>query len=852
MKRASTKSDDSSMVAKTFDVLFHKRKHNKVHKSKGVSKMDGRLIVMPPPICLVKLELVDAEPQMEGLEEAENDAIKKSNNACLYSATNKDLAKRVFGELGLHLDDFVVLSQFECQITGIPPETGADQATKKYKTLTRGRFVPLHSQRPLVRKLGIVVQSNLIPSVESLERPRASPGQNQALLDSETEHNENVAPMPRLVKKRPVHPLLAKKRALDPSKTPTGKSTIITTTFPDASGMINIPNSILKVLRPHQVSGVTFLWNVLTGASSELQAAASSAHVDNVRGCILADEPGIGKTLQSIAVLCAFHRRNKDDRFIVVCPSSLVVNWAMEFDKWIGRASSPKRVVVKKGGDEGVQQLRAFLTIKPNRSEVLIISFDLFRVNASLLQSAKQIGLLVVDEGHRLKNSAGSQTLSALTSLACDARLLITGTPIQNRLSEFHAVASFVCPGLLGDLASFRKVYERPINAANTKSASWEQKNKGRAQSQALDSITKTFMLRRLQKDVLMSMLPPRMEFLLFCKPSSLQCDMYKVMTNNASLGRLSQDALVILTNLRKLCSHPGLLDEAASTHTFLSGKLMVLDSLLNAIRNDSPEDKIVIVSNFTSALTIIHDSILKPRKFSFKRLDGTVPLPDRQPLVDSFNRSTPDQCFAFLLSSKAGGCGLNLIGANRLVMFDADFNPATDHQAMARIYRPGQKKSCYVYRLFTAGTVEEVIYQRQQQKGNLATITVNGASCTQQSAGFTKEELKDCFTLKEGCDCETKIKIGNRWPSYTGAAALEEQGCVDQSLLTIAHNESETLRHVHIVTDTPAFDMAKEDNLAAISFDTESDQGGEFNDSDNEPDEWPLCASEEEFEFDD
>ena len=269
--------------------------------------MDGRLIVMPPPICLVKLELVDAEPQMEGLEEAENDAIKKSNNACLYSATNKDLAKRVFGELGLHLDDFVVLSQFECQITGIPPETGADQATKKYKTLTRGRFVPLHSQRPLVRKLGIVVQSNLIPSVESLERPRASPGQNQALLDSETEHNENVAPMPRLVKKRPVHPLLAKKRALDPSKTPTGKSTIITTTFPDASGMINIPNSILKVLRPHQVSGVTFLWNVLTGASSELQAAASSAHVDNVRGCILADEVRLEEHLGATEALAA-HR----------------------------------------------------------------------------------------------------------------------------------------------------------------------------------------------------------------------------------------------------------------------------------------------------------------------------------------------------------------------------------------------------------------------------------------------------------------------------------------------------------------------------------------------------------------
>jgi hypothetical protein len=282
-----------------------------------------------------------------------------------------------------------------------------------------------------------------------------------------------------------------------------------------------------------------------------------------------------------------------------------------------------------------------------------------------------------------------------------------------------------------------------------------------------------------------------------------------------------------------------------------LSGKLIVLDSLLQAIRKESPNDKVVIVSNFTTALTIIQDSILKTRNLTFQRLDGTIPQADRQPLVDSFNRSTPNHCFAFLLSSKAGGCGLNLVGANRLVMFDADFNPATDQQAMARVYRPGQTKPCFVYRFFTAGTVEEVIYQRQQQKGNLATMTVDGAS---SQAGFTKEELKDCFTLKEGCDCETKVKVGDRWPDYDGAACLEDQGCVDRPLLTIAQYPSSALRFVHIVTEPPTMEVA-EDNSQMSSDDANSDDEEEeenFFDDGAEEISYKDDSSEDEAEFED
>mmetsp|Transcript_26901 Transcript_26901/g.40189 ORF Transcript_26901/g.40189 Transcript_26901/m.40189 type:complete len:350 (-) Transcript_26901:559-1608(-) len=299
-------------------------------------------------------------------------------------------------------------------------------------------------------------------------------------------------------------------------------------------------------------------------------------------------------------------------------------------------------------------------------------------------------------------------------------------------------------------------------------------------------------MLRRLQKDVLKSLLPPRHEFLLFCKPSDEQCHLYKQITQRGCNNGVD-DPLTLLTKVRKLCCHPHLLhdkegmlsslppltlplppqeEEKGMESTKQSGKLSILAGLLASIRQKSPNDKVVIVSNFTSALTLIERFVLKIRKWSWIRLDGTIEQRDRQPMVDSFNRGTVDHSFVFLLSSKAGGCGLNLIGANRLIMFDPDWNPATDIQAMARVYRQGQTKQCFIYRMFTTGTVEEVIYQRQTQKSNLATLAVggnlpSGSGGKRQSARFTKEELRDCFTLKEGCACDTKQKVGMNWSDY-------------------------------------------------------------------------------------
>jgi SNF2 family DNA or RNA helicase len=173
-------------------------------------------------------------------------------------------------------------------------------------------------------------------------------------------------------------------------------------------------------------------------------------------------------------------------------------------------------------------------------------------------------------------------------------------------------------------------------------------------------------MIRRLQKDTLKAFLPPRSETLLFCRPSAEQCRLYKELTT----GSIS-DSLSTLTKLRKLCSHPDLLNGPSvgatssqdASNCTNAGKLDVLEGLLSAIRSENPTDKVIVVSNFTSALTVIDDYILKRKGWTSVRLDGTTEQSTRQTLVDSFNRSSADNGFVFLLSSKAGGCGLNLIG---------------------------------------------------------------------------------------------------------------------------------------------------------------------------------------------
>mmetsp|Transcript_22558 Transcript_22558/g.51653 ORF Transcript_22558/g.51653 Transcript_22558/m.51653 type:complete len:406 (-) Transcript_22558:75-1292(-) len=314
-------------------------------------------------------------------------------------------------------------------------------------------------------------------------------------------------------------------------------------------------------------------------------------------------------------------------------------------------------------------------------------------------------------------------------------------------------------------------------------------------------------MLRRTQKEVLKMVLPPRTEYLIFCAPTPRQRSLYNTIANGTG------DTLCRLTSIRKLCSHPRLLEtiEDPSNRTdgcddiSICGKLVVFLSLLAHLRSSCSGEKVVVSSNFTSVLDILARH-LEMRGWTFQRLDGSTCSEKRQEMVDVFNRTSAEQNFCFLLSARAGGCGLNLVGASRLIMYDPDWNPATDLQTMARIYRTGQTKPTTIYRLFTTGTVEEIVYQRQIQKGNLASAvsektvaSTNGGSGNggRSSSSFTAEEIKDCFDLKdEDVKSDTQRKLG--WGDYDGADTLIAEGCADASLLALAEENPNDVTYIY------------------------------------------------------
>ncbi|VDO30871.1 unnamed protein product, partial [Onchocerca flexuosa] len=239
-------------------------------------------------------------------------------------------------------------------------------------------------------------------------------------------------------------------------------------------------------------------------------------------------------------------------------------------------------------------------------------------------------------------------------------------------------------------------------------------------------------------------------DYIIWCRPSPLQCFIYKRLKKF-----LSYDHLTLIDVLRKLCNHPSILYQSIVTKLqtckrLLSGKLSVFGELMGTFREQ--EEKVVVVSNFTKTLDLLEE-LCQTLYYTVLRLDGSTEAKKRMEIVEEFNLVSNKNC-AFLLSAKAGGLGLNLIGASRMILFDSDWNPAVDMQAMARIWRQGQKRPCYIYRLITGGTVDEKILQRQIKKSSLSVIVemVPVESLTH----FSDEELQDIFTLRDETECET------------------------------------------------------------------------------------------------
>ncbi|KAH7575236.1 hypothetical protein JRO89_XS02G0067500 [Xanthoceras sorbifolium] len=475
---------------------------------------------------------------------------------------------------------------------------------------------------------------------------------------------------------------------------------------------------LVRFLRPHQREGVQFMFECVSGLCSA-----------NIYGCILADDMGLGKTLQSITLLYTLLHQGFDGKpmvkkAIIVTPTSLVSNWEAEIKKWVGERVK-LIALCESTRDDVVSGIDSF-TSPRSPLQVLIVSYETFRMHSSKFSQSDSCDLLICDEAHRLKND---QTLTnrALAALSCKRRILLSGTPMQNDLEEFFAMVNFTNPGILGDAAYFRRYYETPIIYGREPTATEEQKKLGSERSAELSAKVNQFILRRTYA-LLSNHLPPKVK---------------SAITEETKKSRI----LAYITALKKLCNHPKLIYDTIKsgkpgTAGFedclryfppemfsgrsgswtggdgawveLSGKMLVLARLLGHLRQRT-DDRIVVVSNYTQ-----------------------------------------DE-FVFLLSSKAGGCGLNLIGDNRLVLFDPDWNPANDKQAAARVWRDGQKKRVYIYRFLSTGTIEEKVYQRQMSKEGLQKVIQQEQTDSYSTQGnfLSAEDLRDLFTFHENVRSE-------------------------------------------------------------------------------------------------
>ncbi|XP_017889475.1 DNA repair and recombination protein RAD54-like isoform X1 [Ceratina calcarata] len=538
---------------------------------------------------------------------------------------------------------------------------------------------------------------------------------------------------------------------------------------------------LCNILRPHQREGVMFMYECVTGK-----------RIENAYGCIMADEMGLGKTLQCITLLWTLLKQGPEakpliDKAIIVAPSSLVKNWQNEIFKWLNNKVQPLAI---DGGNKADidRKLTGFMKTYGRRcvNPVLIISYETFRLHAHVLHQ-DDVGLVLCDEGHRLKNSE-NQTYQALINLKAKRRVLLSGTPIQNDLLEYFSLVHFVNQGLLGTAQEFRKKFEIPILRGQDASATDDERKIAQERLSELVTVVNKCLIRRTSA-LLSKYLPLKHELVVCIKMTKLQTDLYKnfIQSDSVRKSMLSDNsentkrgktlsALSAITLLKKLCNHPDLVydkimeksegfEKAAellppnyNTREILpelSGKVMVLDCLLASIKTTTT-DKIVLVSNYTQTLDLF-EKLCQKRCYNYVRLDGSMTIKKRSKVVDKFNDPTSND-FIFMLSSKAGGCGLNLIGANRLVMFDPDWNPANDDQAMARVWRDGQKKPCFVYRFLSTGTIEEKIFQRQAHKKALSSTVVDQEEDVARH--FTLNDLRDLFKLEENTVSDTHAKF--------------------------------------------------------------------------------------------
>ncbi|TVY94025.1 ISWI chromatin-remodeling complex ATPase, partial [Lachnellula willkommii] len=472
-------------------------------------------------------------------------------------------------------------------------------------------------------------------------------------------------------------------------------------------------------MRDYQVSGLNWL---------------ISLHENGISG-ILADEMGLGKTLQTIAFLGYLrHIMGITGPHLVIVPKSTLDNWKREFAKWTPEVN----VLVLQGAKDERHALINERLID-EKFDCCITSYEMIlREKSHLKKFAWEY--IIIDEAHRIKNEESSlaQVIRLFNSRN---RLLITGTPLQNNLHELWALLNFLLPDVFGDSEAFDQWFSGQGEDQDTV-------------VQQLHRVLRPFLLRRVKSDVEKSLLPKK-EINLYIGMSDMQINWYKKIlekdidaVNGAGGKRESKTRLLnIVMQLRKCCNHPYLFEGAepgppytTDEHIVVNaGKMVMLDRLL--VRLKKQGSRVLIFSQMSRLLDILEDYCVF-REFKYCRIDGGTAHEDRISAIDDYNKKDSEK-FVFLLTTRAGGLGINLTSADIVVLYDSDWNPQADLQAMDRAHRIGQTKQVVVYRFVTENAIEEKVLERAAQKLRLDQLVIQqGRAQTAAKAAANKDEL--------------------------------------------------------------------------------------------------------------
>uniref|UniRef100_A0A8C7E687 DNA helicase n=1 Tax=Naja naja TaxID=35670 RepID=A0A8C7E687_NAJNA len=606
--------------------------------------------------------------------------------------------------------------------------------------------------------------------------------------------------------------------------------------------LLQVHRNIVTKLKPHQVDGVQFMWDCCCESLKKTKKSAGS-------GCILAHCMGLGKTLQVVSFLHTILLSDKLDfrTALVVCPLNTALNWMNEFEKWQEGLEDDEKLEVAELATVKRPQERGFMLQRwQDEGGVMIIGYEMYRnlaqgrnvksrklkeiFNKSLVDPGPDF--VICDEGHILKNEA-SAVSKAMNSIRSRRRIILTGTPLQNNLIEYHCMVNFIKENLLGSIKEFRNRFINPIQNGQCADSTLVDVRVMKKRAHILYEML-AGCVQRKDYTALTKFLPPKHEYVLAVRMTPIQCKLYQYyldhltgVSNSSEGGRGKAGAKLFqdFQMLSRIWTHPWCLQldyiskenkvvhfslslclssssacreaivelalsflpllEGKSTSSnpgspapdwykdFVvdadaevlehSGKMMLLFEILRMA--EELGDKVLVFSQSLISLDLIEDFLElanrdkeegKPvvykgegkwfRNIDYYRLDGSTTAQSRKKWAEEFNDVTNVRGRLFIISTKAGSLGINLVAANRVIIFDASWNPSYDIQSIFRVYRFGQNKPVYVYRFLAQGTMEDKIYDRQVTKQSLSFRVVDQQ---QVERHFTMNELTELYTFE-------------------------------------------------------------------------------------------------------